>query len=281
MSTQTEPINYSRDFILNYFKCCNYGRTMCHTSITSLGEAVRPTIIQNRQGNIQRSKPPRLPYQHTHEIFKAEAFSDEKVLKEFRSILCKLAPATEEKLTESFLSIKYPSTEEFYQKLINQCWITLMESIAWVDMYIRLYHKMGEKDEEFSRIFKENLINKLKEPEVYPNEVKTKKFMNSNLHVVLKYYLYEQYSENVFLEALEHMFENEVYKEQSRGIECLSMAFKDCGGDVEEKSPKVMKKLIKRFKDISKDDSGYPSRIRFMAMDVIDLQKTGWTKGKK
>lgn len=278
MSATTEPMTYTRDFMLEYFKCCNYGRAMCATSITALGDVVRPTIIQNRHGNIQRSKPPYKPYQPTHEIFKSEAFSDEKVLKEFRSILCKLAPATEEKLTASFLSVKYQSTKEFYHKLVDQCWITLMEGIAWVDMYTRLYHKMGEKDKEFSRIFEENLITKLKEPMTYPNEVKTKKFINSNLHVVLKYYLSGHYSETVFLNALEYMFENELYKEQGRGVDCLGTAFKECGGDIEEKSPEVMKKLIKRFKKISKDDNEYPSRIRFLAMDIVDLQKAGWQK---
>lgn len=270
-------IVYPRGFIIDYMRCRYHSGASFrpNMSIASLGPDVRPNAGPTRSGQPQKV---RMPYQRTHELFKREAFSDDSIIKNIRSILGKISPQTTDKLTVSLLGIKYPANPEFREQFVALYHTVVMECIHWVDMYMELYKNLREKDAEFATAFGKLIIDKLSQPDSFPNEVKTKKFITSNFHVTIRLYLDKQFSDEIIKSAFATMLEADVYKEKFLGIEIICNGLTECGRNLERRSSKLVKDLIKDFKKMSEDKDTYPSRIRFMLMDLIDLHKNHWNK---
>jgi translation initiation factor 4G len=267
------------------------------------GGAARPPL---RGGGFIEVKPLELSENRyvAASVAKKDVDAAEKLLRDCKAILNKLAPEKFEKLVVQFLELQVASRADMVG-IIDLIFDKALAEPIFGQMYSTLCARCAESFPEFAdetnpvgkpHTFKRLLLNKCQEefekenvvarellalPENTPKEKKdyirsqAKKRMLGNIRFIGELYKQKMLTEKIMHECLIKLLGDIEHPDEDE-VECLCKLMSTVGSLIDhERAKSHMDEYFTRMSHMS-NNADLPTRMRFMLQEIIDLRRGGW-----
>lgn len=238
----------------------------------------------------QKTRYPNVTYQnpynpnfvsHRKKLFPThEPFSDEKILADFKANLTKLTRENEEEITNLILQLHFPpGIEDKAAEVFHE---TVLSCIFLADVYVDLLLKMKKTCTKIVESVNQIVSQQLYHPREFSTandeiacetaEQKAKKWRINNGLLIAELFLQGKYHHQFMINNIIVPIINHITIEDTINIEVLNKIM-----------PLILPKLASSKANLSgifyqltkiSQDKSYPSRLRYLLMDITDLQDT-------
>jgi len=202
---------------------------------------------------------------------KAEAFSDEKLVEDLRTMLGKVTEKNQLQVKEKIRKI--PFTDSSWDLILPMVHHVTIDCVFLIDVLLEIIMVLQELNPKFLKQYQNLLWEQFQNPRVFvANELsletiedKQKRWTLSNVQIMFQLYKLDHYDETWIENFLDEILD-QITPENLIGIEILNQNWEN----IRRKLPaKILERTLKQMGEISQDDD-FPNRLRFLLMDLID-----------
>lgn len=218
----------------------------------------------------------------------AEPFSDDKIIFDLRELILKVNEDNKSTILEQILKLHFtPTCEEKIAELLLE---VTVNCIFLVHVYVDIILGIEGKCKNIIEKINKAIINQIYYPKEFSAEnddiacetaeQKSKRWRINNGLLISELFLRDKYPHQFMINHVLTPLINGVQQSSDTknlvNIEILNKIFPIVGPKLEIRHKANLESVFLQLEKISQDKAKYPTRHRFIVMDIIDLRKKGW-----
>lgn len=213
-----------------------------------------------------------------------EPFSDDKIIFDLKELLLKVNDENKTFVLGQILKLHFtPTCEDKVSSLLLEITVNC---IFLVHVYVDIILGIESKCKNIIEKINKAIINQIYHPKEFSSEnddvacetaeQKSKKWRINNGLLISELFLRGKYHHQFMINQVLVPLINGISPINLINIEILSKIFPIVGPKLEIAHKANLTDIFHQLEGISKDKVNYPTRNRFLILDIIDLRKKGW-----
>jgi hypothetical protein len=211
-------------------------------------------------------------------IFKSEV-PDQIILADIRNNLSKLTSDNIDEIYANITKIQIPQHLE--EQVASSLFETIINCIFLVDAYVDLIIKMENHNKNIVFIINNLICRQLYRPKIFSKdndniacetaEQKEEKWRVNNAILIAHLYLKHKYSDNFIMEKILPEYLDKISPTSTLNIKVINRVMPIIYPQL--RRCVNLQPTLSKIQSIANDKVGYPARLRYLLLDVLDIMK--------